>query len=101
MAVGINFEIPGGTQEQYEAVNKAAFGGAKGPSDAPPGLIMHTAGDANGTWRVFDVWESAAAYQKFMEETIMPATEGMDLPQIEPEVYELYNVIGATMAQTT
>jgi hypothetical protein len=89
MAVAINFEIPGGTKEQYEEVNRRAFGD------------FHTSGDANGTWRIFDVWESADAYQRFMEGTIMPATEGMDLPQIQPEVYELHNMTGAAMAHTT
>ena len=87
--------IPGGTKEQYEEVNRRAFGDPKGPSEPPPGLIFHTSGDANGTWRIFDVWESAEAYQQFMEGTIMPATEGMDLPEIQPEVYELHNTTGA------
>ena len=101
MAVAVNFEIPGGTQEQYEEVSRRAFGSAHGPSEPIPGLIIHTAGATGDGWRVFDVWESKDAFMSFMEETMMPATEGMDMPQNEPEIYELHNMVGATMAQTT
>jgi hypothetical protein len=95
MAIGVLLDIPGGTQEQYEEVNQRAFGDPKGPSEPIAGLITHTAGATAGGWRIFDVWESKDDFQRFMDETIMPATEGMDLPQTPPEVYELSTVIGA------
>ena len=101
MAVGVLLNIPGGTQEQYEEINQKAFGNPKGPSEPIPGLIVHTSGATTSGWRIFDVWESADDFQRFMDETIMPATEGMDLPQIPPEVYELTNVVGAGVAART
>jgi hypothetical protein len=47
--------------------------------DAPDGLIVHTAGfdlDA-GVFRIFDVWESRAQGQRFMDERLNPVIEPM------------------------
>ena len=94
MSIGVLLDIPGGTREQYEEINQKAFGDTKGPTEAPNGLILHTAGATPNGWRIFDVWETAEDFQRFNDEIIMPATEGMDMPQVPPEVYELTNVIG-------
>jgi len=32
-----------------------------------------------------------------MNDVIMPATEGLDMPQIPPEVYELTTAVGAAV----
>jgi hypothetical protein len=46
---------------------------------APEGLIVHTAGfdQDRGDFRIFDVWESREAGQRFMDETLMPIIERM------------------------
>ena len=62
---------------------------------------MTPSGATTSGWRIFDVWESEDDFQRFMNETIMPATEGMDLPQIPPEIYELANVIGGKVPAST
>jgi hypothetical protein len=95
MAIGMMLDIPGGTQDQYEQINQNAFGDTKGPSEPIPGLIIHTAGATASGWRIFDVWESKDDFERFMNDVIMPATEGLDMPQIPPEVYELTAVVGA------
>lgn len=95
MAIGVLLDIPGGTQEQYEEINQKAFGDPKGPTEPISGLIIHTAGATSGGWRIFDVWESREQFDRFNDEYIMPAVQGMDLPQMPPEVYELSNLIGA------
>lgn len=102
MAIGVLLDIPGGTQEQYEEINQKAFGDPKGPSEPPAGLITHTAGATSSGWRIFDVWETQEDLDRFNETYIMPAVQGMDLPQIPPETYELSNLIttGVT-ARTT
>ena len=97
MAIGMMLDIPGGTKEQYDAVNQNAFGSTEGPSEPIPGLIIHTAGPTASGWRIYDVWESKDAFEKFMNDVIMPATEGLDMPQIPPEVYELTAVYGAAV----
>ena len=101
MAIGVLLDVPGGTQEQYEQINEKAFGDPKGPSEPPDGLIIHTAGATKSGWRIFDVWESREAFDRFNNEIIMPAVEGMDLPQIPPEVYDLSNVIGGKVPART
>ena len=101
MAIGVLLDIPGGTQDQYEEVNQKAFGNPKGPSEPISGLIVHTAGATKSSWRIFDVWESEDDFQRFMNETIMPAMEGMDMPEIPPEIYELTTVIGAGVGART
>jgi hypothetical protein len=101
MAIGVLLDIPGGTQEQYEEINQKAFGNPKGPAEPLSGLIIHTAGATSGGWRIFDVWESREQFDRFNDEYIMPAVQGMDLPQVPPEVYELANLIGAGVPART
>ena len=43
-------------------------------TDPPAGLIVHTAGfdDEAGVFRIFDVWESEEAGQRFQDERVDP-----------------------------
>ena len=41
--------------------------------DPPEGLIVHAAGEVDGKWRLVDVWESEAAYERFRDSRLMPA----------------------------
>jgi hypothetical protein len=61
MAESLLFEIPGMTQEQYDAA--VAAGGLE--SALRPGQIFHMAGPMEGGWRVIDVWESCAEFDRF------------------------------------
>jgi hypothetical protein len=62
------------TKEMYDQVNEKMFGHSRpGPEDAPDGLIVHSAGEAEGSWYVYDIWESQDAFQRFMDETLGPA----------------------------
>jgi hypothetical protein len=96
MAIAFLMEAPGDAHPgAYDAVNeKMAI-----DSSPPPGLIIHTAGHAeNGSWRIFDVWESQEALDKFNEERLMPALREVigDQADAQPpvsEIYELYNVM--------
>jgi hypothetical protein len=101
MTIGVLLDIPGGTQEQYEEVNQKAFGDPKGPAEPIDGLIIHTAGATETGWRIFDVWESQETFDQFMNETIMPAVEGLDMPEIPPEIYELTTVVGVGVPART
>ena len=70
MPVGLLIELPGVTAEQYDAVNAKVdiF------NDPPEGLILHSGGRAeNGNWRVFEVWESKEACERFDEARLLPA----------------------------
>ena len=69
----------------------------------PDGLIAHTAGFdiEKGVFRIFDIWESREAGQRFIDETLMPIVEPMvaqagegNLPEPTSEYwYELHNVL--------
>jgi quinol monooxygenase YgiN len=82
------------TADAYDAVNAKA-----GVHDDPPqGLIVHTAGAAEGGFRIFDVWESREAYDRFRDERLLPAIReviGQEALDAAPtsEVYELHDVI--------
>lgn len=67
------------------------------------GLIAHTAGfdHERGVFRIFDIWESREAGQRFIDETLMPiiepmaaeAAEGDFTPPAAEYWYELHDVI--------
>jgi hypothetical protein len=58
----------------YDAVNDAL-----GLTAPPDGLIAHTAGfdHDRGVFRIFDVWESREAGQRFIDGQVMPIIERM------------------------
>ena len=95
MAVGVLMMVPGGTQELYDQVNTEMFGQAlPQPEQLPEGLIMHSAGPAEGGWYIYDVWESKEAGQGFMESTLGPAVGavlGDQAPPggLEPQWFEI------------
>ncbi len=68
--------------------------------DPPAGMILHTAGfTGRGTFRIFDVWESEEAFNRFRDERLMPAVEqvlgegGTGGPPREQYTYDLHDVV--------
>jgi hypothetical protein len=99
MPVGVLINLPGLTKEQYEAVTAKIFGQYPMQRDqAPQGLIMHTAGPAEGGWYVYDVWESREDFQRFGEERVGPAMQevlgGSGSPP-EPQFYDVSGFVAA------
>lgn len=65
---------PGGTAEQYAVVlNAVHTDGA-----LPPGQLSSAAGPTDGGWLISAVWESRAAFDAFVEETLMPSLSGVE-----------------------
>ena len=100
MPVGLLQEFDA-TPEMYDAItNKMDV-----KNNPPEGNIFHTAGRAeDGKWRIFDVWESRDAFERFRRERLEPAMSevaremGMSGPPPSPdrdEMYELHNLMGA------
>jgi hypothetical protein len=85
VAVVIVHQGPGLTRESYqEAIRRVTGGKGKleSPADWPAeGMLVHTAGEAEGGFRIVDVWESEEAVQRFGE-TLMPILQelGIEAP---------------------
>ena len=89
MAVGFIINFPGGTQEQYDAIQEQMNLGGR----MAPGGISHAAGPTDEGWRVVDVWESQEAFDTFLHEKLYQAMQnvGMSRPQVES--WPVYGVL--------
>jgi quinol monooxygenase YgiN len=97
MAVAFVLDFPGGTREQYDQViERMELDG-----QLAPGGLFHAAGSYGGGWRVVDVWEDMAQFERFRDEKIVPYTAevGLEPPQVRAvEVAERKPGSGATPA---
>jgi hypothetical protein len=92
MAVGVLQEFET-TVENYDAVNEKLD-----PASNPPqGLMLHCGSEiGGGKMRVFDVWESKEAFEKFAQERLGPAVAEVMGEGTEPtklEVHELHDLV--------
>ena len=105
MPIGALQMMPGGTKEQYEQIGEKMFGVRSSDfasADAPDGLIMHSAGPAEGGWYVYDVWESQDHLQRFVQERLMPAMQELGAPAGDPpQIYEIHNLVVTEAARVT
>jgi len=94
MAIAIITEVPEGTLDMYDAVNRKL---EEGGMQDQEGHIFHCVGAMDGGgFRVIDVWESEAQFQQFAQGTLGPAiveVAGEEGPEPNRTVYELHNVM--------
>jgi hypothetical protein len=82
MAVVVVNEIEGGSQELYDRVNPKVM-----PDGLPDGCQLHIAGPVENGWRVISVWESDEQFQRFRDDTLLPAMrESGDDDRIAPSI---------------
>ena len=81
MAVMMLLEWDGIGVEEYEAARRHI----NWEGDVPPGALFHVMATTDSSVRVVDVWESAEAFQTFVDERLMPGTKELGLPG-EPRV---------------
>lgn len=82
MSVAIIMDFPRGRREQYDAVvERMELGGRM-----PAGGLVHVAGASEHGWRVIDVWEELATFERFADEKIKPLTADAGLAPPEMEV---------------
>ena len=97
MAIVLVHQGPGLTQESYEeAVRRLTDGKTRleSPADWPvEGLLVHAAGEAEGGFRVVDVWESEEAVRRFGE-TLVPILREVGV-EAEPEMYPAHTFVSA------
>ncbi len=63
-------------------------------TNPPKGGIFHSAGPtASGGWRVFDIWESTGAWERFLNDRLLPAFKQAGITE-EPvtEVFPVHNM---------
>src|SRR6266576_694780 len=75
MAVGVLTAAPEFTKQIYDDVTEKMFGHASPmrEDEAPEGLMVHSAGQGEQGYYVYDIWESREAFERFMEEKLGPA----------------------------
>lgn len=72
MAYAIINRYAGGTRQQYESVVEVVH-----PADGlPPGQLHHFAGPIASDWLVIAIWDSRESWERFRDETLMPALQG-------------------------
>ncbi len=89
MPVGFMFEVPTGTQQQYDQA-MIELNVQDHPID---GLLSHTAGPMEGGWRVIDVWESDAKFETFGATRLGPALQKVAMPEPKITRFEVHNFI--------
>lgn len=91
MAILITGEVPGLTTEQYDKVNDAM--GIAGSASDIDGLICHTACATDSGMAISDVWESQEAFERFINERLMPAFQqlGIEATGREPTIQQVHN----------
>jgi hypothetical protein len=95
--------IPGGTKEQYDQVNTEMFGQAMpSPDQLPDGLVMHSAGPAEGGWYIYDVWDSKEDCERFMDgplQSAITAVLGDQAPPGPPPEPQWFEVAALAVAK--
>jgi hypothetical protein len=87
------------TKEIYDQVSEKMFGHTDmRPEEAPEGLILHSAGQGDRGWYVYDIWESREAFERFSDEKLMPAIKEVmgDVqppPEAAPQFYDVQVVV--------
>jgi hypothetical protein len=83
MAIGVIW-YPPVDQQAYEAISDKVM-----QPGAAKGMRFHAAGEADGQWRIFEVWESRDGLEAFIREDLTSAVDevsGGQAPAPEPEV---------------
>ncbi len=78
MAIGIQFDFPGGTLEQYDQVARKL--GYQPSGAGPSGILFHWITKTSNGIRVTEVWESRERSERFFQEQIGPATAEAGVP---------------------
>lgn len=90
MAIMMIMTWEGVSLEQYDEAKRIV----NWEDEPAEGGVLHvTAHDGKGL-RITDVWESAEAFQAFVDDRLMPATAELGLPgQPSVEIYPLHDIL--------
>lgn len=98
MAVGVLAAAPEFTRQVYDNITEKMFGHSPMRADeAPEGLILHSAGQGEQGFYVYDVWESQAHFGRFVETKLGPALAelgiGADGARPEPQFFPIETLV--------
>lgn len=98
MAVGMLLAGEAVTRDSYTQLTEAMFGNSPMREDqSPDGLLLHTAGQGEQGWYVYDIWESQEHFQRFVESKLGPAMQtlagGDEGPRPEPQFFPIETVV--------
>lgn len=89
MALGYYFTPKAMSKAQYDETIKQLEAAGAG---APAGRLYHVCFEVGGKLRVFDVWDSAEAFDQFGQ-TLMPILQGLGVDPGQPEICPVHNII--------
>ncbi len=81
MAIGMFMDWKGVTAEQYDEVRRSV----NWETDTPQGALFHAATFDDEGAHIFDMWESAENFQRFVADRLTPGTQAAGL-EGEPNV---------------
>jgi hypothetical protein len=98
VAVGMLLAGEAVTADTYREVTEKMFGTfPMREEDSPDGLILHTAGQSEDGFYVYDVWESKEHFGRFVESKLGPALAavgaGADGNRPEPQFYPIETIV--------
>jgi hypothetical protein len=89
MAIGLLFDGPGVTEDQYYQVfNEVTENGTR----PVPGMLSHHGGPTDGGFCVIETWESQESLQRFVEQQLGPALAAAGI-QGQPKVFAIVNSV--------
>ena len=97
MAVGMLLAGEAVTRDTYVELTEKMFGNHPMREDqSPEGLLLHTAGQSEQGWYVYDVWESQEHFQRFVDSMLGPAMGelggGDDKPP-QPQFFPIETIV--------
>jgi hypothetical protein len=78
MAVGMLLAGPSVTEESYRQLTEKMFGNfPMSQEQAPDGLIVHSAGQSDQGFYIYDIWESKEHFERFLGAQLGPAVQAL------------------------
>ena len=88
MTIGLIFDGPGVTQEQYDQV----FNQVMSNREKPPGMLSHHGGPSDSGWCVVETWESPEDIKRFFDEKLGQALGAAGING-QPRTFEITNSV--------
>jgi hypothetical protein len=97
MAVGMLLAGEPVTRDTYAQLTEKMFGSYPMREDqSPEGLLLHTAGQSDQGWYIYDVWESQDHFQRFVEGKLRPAIDELGIEggdQLQPQFFPIETIV--------